>query len=703
MARDPKHDILFEPIQIGPKTLRNRFYQVPHCTGFGTEKPYSQARHRAIKAEGGWAAVCTEYAPIGPDSDEMPYISARFWDAADTEGLALMCREVHAHGSLAGIELHHGGVHSDRMESRWPALAPSQISSDMLPPAINPEAPKTMELDDIRRVQDDWVAAAIRARDAGFDIVYVYGGHSYLPMQFLSPYYNKRRDEYGGPLERRARFWLETLAAVREAVGRDCTIANRISIDALGPAGVTVEEGIEFIRMADDLVDLWDVNVATITEWSKDSGSSRFFAAGHQLEWSGRAREATKKPIVGVGRLTNPDQMAEIIRSGKWDIIGAARPSIADPFLPKKIETGRLDEIRECIGINICIARANWGMHLACTQNATAGEEHRRGWHPERFTRAANADRDVLIVGAGPAGMECAIVLGKRGMRRVHLVEAETEIGGSMRWIPQLPGLGEWKRYVDHRKIQLAKLANVEVHTRTRLGAGEIRDYGAEIVIIATGARWAGDGLNAVTHDPIPGADASKPHVLTPEQVMLAGKRPPGKRAAVYDCEGFFMGAGMAEKLALEGYKVELITPLEVVSAYTDETLEGPMLRQHLHDLHVAMRANTTLDEIHPGRLVCSTFGDQLDLEADGVVLVTQRLSNEDLYIELRAEFERLRAEGVEALYRIGDCLAPRLLADVTFEGHRMGREIDSGHPDIPLPYIRERAVPITSATVLQG
>jgi dimethylamine/trimethylamine dehydrogenase len=694
MTRNSRHDILFEPVKIGPKTLRNRFYQVPHCTGYGTEKPFSQARHRSTKAEGGWAAVCTEYAPISADSDEAPYVSARFWDEGDADILAVMCREVHAHGSLAGIELHHSGAHSDRRESRWPAIAPSQIASDLTPSAVMPEAPKAMEKDDIQRIQEDWVKAAVRARDAGFDIVYVYGGHSYLPMQFLSTFYNKRRDEYGGSFENRARFWVETLAAVREAVGRDCAIACRIAIDALGPAGVTVTEGQEFIRYADQLVDLWDVNVGSIADWSKDSGSSRFFKAGYQLEWSGKARQATRKPIVGVGRLTNPDQMAEIIRSGQWDIIGAARPSIADPFLPRKIDEGRLDEIRECLGINSCISRSEGGRHMGCAQNATAGEEYRRGWHPEKFPRAKNADRDVLVVGAGPAGMECAMVLGKRGLRRVHLVEAEAEIGGNMRWVPQLPGLGEWKRFVDYRKIQLSKLANVEVHTGTRLTADAIREYGAEIVVIASGSRWAGDGLNAVTHESIPGADASLPFVLTPEQVMISGKRPPGRRVVVYDCEGYFTAAGLAEKLAGEGFQVELVTVLETISPHTDETLEGSMLRQHLHDIGVAMRTDVSLDAIHEGALQCSSYGDRMEIDADAVVLVTQRLSNEELYLELRASNDGLRSAGVEALYRIGDCLAPRLLADVAFDGHRLGREIDSDNPALPLPYLRERLVP---------
>src|SRR5919106_2363057 len=579
MPRDPRHDVLFEPVRIGPKTLRNRFYQVPHCTGFGSEKPWSQAAHREVKAEGGWAAVCTEEALVSVDSDFWPVVSTRFWDDDDLRNLAFMCEEAHRFDSLAGIELTHGGAHARAREARVPAVAPSQLASDYDHFVV----PKTMEKADIRRVQGDWVRAARAARDAGFDIVYVYGGHSYLPLQFLSPFYNRRTDEYGGGFEGRARFWLETLEEVREAIGDECAIAVRLCVDALGPAGVELEEGLGFVTLADHLVDLWDVNVGSITEWSKDSGVSRFFSEGYQLEWTGRGREGTAKPIVGVGRLTNPDRMAGIIRSGVWDLIGAARPSISDPFLPKKIEEGLYGEIRECIGCNVCVMKAEWGNHIGCTQNATAGEEYRRGWHPERFEPAENRDRDVLVVGAGPAGLECAIVLGKRGFRRVHLVEAEAEVGGCMRWIPQLPGLGEWARVLNWRAVQLSKLPNVEVITGARLGAGDVREYGAEIVVVGTGARWAGDGRNYLTHAPIPGADASLPHVLTPEQVMLEGKAPPGEHVVVFDGEGYFTAAGLAEKLADEGYRVELVSCLDKVAPVCDETLEGQLLRQRLH------------------------------------------------------------------------------------------------------------------------
>ncbi|HEX2587202.1 MAG TPA: FAD-binding protein, partial [Gaiellales bacterium] len=482
MPCDPRHEILFEPVRIGPKTLRNRFYQVPHCTGFGVQKPWSQARHRAVKAQGGWAAICTEYCTISPDSDETPYVSARMWDEHDVRMLAITAEQAHSLGALAGIELSHTGVHGENSESRLPASAPSQIASDFAVGVV----PMMLTKRDIRRVQDDWAAAARRSRQAGFDIVYVYGAHTYLPGQFLSPHYNRRTDEYGGSLRNRARFWMETLERVKEAVGDDCAIACRIAVDRLGALGNDLDEGLEFVSLADDLVDLWDVNVGSIAEWSLDSGPSRFFSEGWQLQSTGRVREATRKPIVGVGRLTNPDLMAEIVRSGAWDLIGAARPSIADPFLPEKIRQGRVDEIRECIGCNVCISKADSRAHLGCTTNPTAGEEHRRGWHPEHVPQLEQP-MHALVVGAGPAGMECAITLARRGAR-VDLVERAPAAGGSLAWITRLPGFGEWGRVGAYRAVQIARLPNLELTLGRELDAAAVRDWGADVVVLATGS-----------------------------------------------------------------------------------------------------------------------------------------------------------------------------------------------------------------------
>src|SRR5215469_11310072 len=200
---DARHAILFEPVSIGPKTLPNRFYQVPHASGFGSARPRAQAAFRAVKAEGGWGGVCVEYAPISPDADDLPAISAEAF---------------HAHGALAGLELYHGGATCPNGSSRAVRVAPSQLTSGVLWGGLA----KEMDTADIARIQRNWVQAARRARDAGFDIVYVYGAHGYLMTQFLSPLTNRRTDGYGGSLAGRGRFWLETLAAVREAVGGEC-------------------------------------------------------------------------------------------------------------------------------------------------------------------------------------------------------------------------------------------------------------------------------------------------------------------------------------------------------------------------------------------------------------------------------------------------------------------------------------------------
>jgi dimethylamine/trimethylamine dehydrogenase len=695
MAREARHDVLFEPVTIGCKTLRNRFYQVPHCTGFGVEKPWTQAAFRGMKAEGGWAAVCTEYCSISAESDESPYVSARLWDDEDMRALSLMADAAHEHGSLAGVQLWHGGVYAESREARLPQLAPSQIASDLESVVV----PKVMDRADIRRVQQDWVAAARRARSAGFDIVYVYGSHTYLPSQFLSPVYNRRTDEYGGSFENRARFWLEAIELVREAIGDECAIAVRIAADTLELSGVPLEDGLEFIRAADHLVDLWDVVVGAM--WGPgriDSGPSRFYEQGYQLEWSGQAREATDKPIVVVGRFTDPDLMAQLVRDGRVDLIGAARPSISDPFLPKKLEEGRYDEIRECIGCNACYSRSIWGRHLGCTQNATAGEEHRRGWHPERFEPAANRDRAVLVVGAGGAGMECAMVLGKRDMELVHLVDSGDDIGGSLQWVTKLPGLGEWGRLIDYRRVQLDRLENVSVGLGQRLTAADVLDYGAQIVVVATGAAWAGDGINGFTRSSIPGADAALSHVLTPEQVMLTGKRPPGRRVAVVDYEGYFTGTTLAELLHREGYETHYVTPHEAVAPYADQTLEGLPVRRRLNELGIAISRAAMVDRITTdGIELALDFTERRRLEVDGVVLVTQRLSDDALYRELVADPAALEREGIEAVYRIGDCVAPRLIADAIFDGHRLAREIDSPDPERPLPYLRERPLVVGS------
>jgi dimethylamine/trimethylamine dehydrogenase len=683
---DPRHAVLFEPIRIGSKTLPNRFYQVPHASGFGSGEPRTQAAFRGIKAEGGWGGVCVEYAPVCQDAEETPAVAALFWDEEDAAALRPTVEAVHAYGALVGIELFHGGSESENGKSRAVRVTPSQATSEVLWAGLA----KEMDADDIARIQRAWVDAALRARDTGFDIVYVYGAHGYLLTQFFSPRTNLRSDGYGGSLANRARFWLETLEALRSAVGSDCAIATRIPVHGRdGLPGIEIAEMVQFVELASDLVDLFDVNVGS---WPEDSGTSRYYSEGHQREWTDQVRTATPKPIVGVGRYTSPDLMADVVRSGSLDIIGAARPAIADPFLPGKIAEGRLDEIRECTGSNVCIAREEVFNHVGCIQNATAGEEFRRGWHPERFTQATNAERPVLVVGAGPAGMECAIVLAKRGFAAVHLVEAEPEIGGRLRWIRRLPTLGEWGRIVDWRAIQLAKLDAVEVITSRRLDTNDVLGYGAQIVVVATGSSWRGDGVQPYQREPIAGVDSGLAHVLTPEQVMVDGKRPPGKRVVVYDTDGYYVAAGLAELLAAAGHEVDLVTTYPVVSPESDATLEGDRLRRQLHEVGVRVHRGVTLDAVDVAAVRgLNEFDEPWSLSTDGLVVVTQQRSDDALYRALTADADRLTSAGIQQVFRIGDAVAPRPISEAIFDGHRLAREIDEADPSQPLPYLRER------------
>ena len=713
MPRDPKHDILFEPIQIGPKTMKNRFYQIPHCIGAGSEKPGTQAANRGTKAEGGWGACSTEYCSISPESDDTHRVSARIWDEGDVINMRHLNDTLHKYGALGAVELWYGGAHAPCLESRARPRGPGAYASEFEYLTYSHEADE----DDIKDLQKLYVDAAKRSVQAGFDLVYVYGGHSYLPLQFLSKYYNRRTDKYGGSLENRARFWMETLDAVKSAVGHEAGIVTRFAIDTLyGPDGVEVgDDGLSFIEMVDKagLVDLWDLNIGDIAEWGEDAGPSRFYKAGHQRAWTDEAKKQAKVPVLGVSRETSPDDMAARIREGRLDIIACCRPSISDPFLPKKVDEGRVEDIRECIGCNVCISR--WeigGPPMVCTQNATANEEYRRGWHPEKFAKTKSAD-SVLVVGAGPAGMECAMILGKRGYD-VHLREAEPEIGGRIRKVVKYPGLSEWGRITTYRQLQLDKLKNVEVHTGVgKMSADDVLSYGAEKVVLATGSYWAPDGTNSVSHDVIPGVDASLPYIATPEQVLMENKKV-GDNIVILDADGYFTGVSLAEYFADQGKHVTIVTCHKSIAPYTDFTLEAPNLHRMMYEKKIHEKVmhwplsveegKATLYYLYrdgykrdagpsKGKMPRREGTDTVDINFDTLVLATGRVANDGLFKQLKARKSEWASNDIGGIYQAGDCYSPGLIADAVFEGHRIAREFESPNPQLAQPWVRERQV----------
>jgi dimethylamine/trimethylamine dehydrogenase len=661
---DPAHAILFEPVKIGPVTAPNRFYQTPHATGFGWQRPQAGAALRGVKAEGGWGVVCTEYCSIHPSSDDSPYAFLTLWGEEDVASLAATAEAIHRHGALAGVELWHGGAHAANRMTRLPSIAP------MAQPAMYhlPTTSQAMDLTDIRNFRRWQREAALRAKRAGFDIVYVYAGHDYLPFQFLSRRTNQRCDAYGGSLENRVRLLREMIDDTREAVGDTCAVALRLAVDELhGPEGITSEgEGREVVAMLADLPDLWDVNLAGAL--GNDSKSARFSDEGFQEDYIRFVKGLTGKPVVSVGRFTSPDRMVGQIRRGVQDFIGAARPSIADPFLPAKIREGRADEIRECIGCNICRAANNEGVPLRCTQNPTMGEEWRKGWHPERIALYPRPEK-VLVVGAGPAGLEAALTLGRRGLT-VSVAFAERSPGGRVKRESTLPGLATWGRVRDWRVTMLAKLPNVTLYPESRLTAEDVLAFGADHVVLATGSVWRRDGVGVIGMAPrdFPGA-------LTPDDVF-AGAKVTGP-VVIYDDEHYFMAGALAEKLALAGHEVTYVTPQTLASAWTVYTDEQGFVQARLIEAGVRLEFARLAFGLQAGlRTHCAYTGRELaPLECGTLILATGRVPVDGLYGELMGK--------VASLARVGDCLMPSSMADAVYSAHRFAREL--GEEVVPL------------------
>ncbi|GAB3447693.1 oxidoreductase [Insolitispirillum peregrinum] len=684
MSRDPRYDCLFEPVRIGPVTAKNRFYQVPHCNGMGYRDASGLAAMRAIKAQGGWAVVCTEQTEIHPTSDISPFIELRAWSDQDLPMLARVADGVHAHGALAGLQLCHNGMNSPNLTSREIPLGPVDLPVATF--SNDPVQARAMDKRDIADLRHWHRQAALRARRADYDIVYVYAGKLFGgPMFFLSRRYNTRSDEYGGSLENRARLLRELLEDTKEAVGDRCAVACRISVDELmGPEGLHRAEAEDLIGLLGEIPDLWDL---TLSGWENDSQTSRFSPEAYQEPFVHTIKQFTSKPVVGVGRFTSPDTMVRMVRQGILDLVGAARPSIADPFLPKKLEEGRLDEIRECIGCNICVSGDFTASPSRCTQNPSMGEEWRRGWHPE-YIRPKQSDDSVLVVGSGPAGLEAAMMLSRRG-HAVSLAEAGETLGGRVTRERTLPGLAAWGRVVDYRQQQILTDSRIDLFRSSPLTADTLLEFGAARVVLATGSRWRADGVGRRVLAPVPQPAGYR--VLTPDDLM-DGVLPATSSVIVYDDDHYYMAGVLAEMLALKGYQVSYVTPAAEASSWMHATMEQHRVQARLLELGVSIIPHRILRTITPDGIeaTCAFTGQVHQIAGGSLVSVTARLPNTSLMQEMQARQAEWADAGIKGVSLIGDALAPGTIAAAVFAGRRYAEELDAPPRADGLPFRRE-------------
>ena len=670
--RDPRYDVLFEPVKIGPVTAKNRFYQVPHCTGLGWLRPRMVAGLRGMKAEGGWGVVCTEYCSIHPASDDLPHPYASLWDQGDIRAHSLMTEQVHEHGGLAGAELWVGGARSTNLFTNEVTMdVASMPNSEGIP--YQARAMNKADIRELRRWHRD---AALRARDAGFDIVYVYATHHYLLAHFLSATTNTRTDEYGGSLENRVRLVRELIEETKDAVGDRCAVAVRFSADEGGGADgePVIGEHRDMLEMLAELPDLWDIN---IKDYSREMGVSRFIREGSLEAYMSYVKSITTKPVVTVGRFTSPDTMVSQVNRGIVDFIGAARPSIADPFLPKKIEEGRIDEIRECIGCNICYTGDSFGTPIRCTQNPTISEEWRRGWHPEKIAEKGS-DSTILVVGAGPAGLEATRALGRRGYH-VMLAEAEHTLGGRVSRESALPGLGEWVRVRNYRVHEIQSMHNVDVYFDNRMQADDVLAVEADHIVIATGAHWRADGRGLYNPRPLAEMGPAE-QVFTPDDIM-AGRLPEGP-TLIFDDDHYYMSSVIAELLREKNIPVTLVTPEDILSTFGSMTSEKGRVQRRLMELEVELVTAHNLASFNgsEAEIRCTYTDKPRTIPVEAVVSITMRAPNDALFHELQDRIEAASDSDYRplSLSRIGDCEAPSIIAGAVFSGHRYARELDT-------------------------
>ena len=674
MNKNP-YSRLFESVKIGPVVTKNRFYQVPHCCGMGHVRPRAHAAMRGVKAKGGWGVVSTEEAEIHPSSDLAPYAEQRIWDKKDIPALRLMTDAVHEHGALAAIELTHSGHNSTNLFSRIPPMSPNAQALNFL----YPKQARRMTKKDISDFRAWHRKAALNAKAAGFDIVYVYAGHGMsVAQQFILPDMNNRSDEYGGSLENRLRLTRELLEETREAIGDSCGIAFRFAVDELkGKDGMQYqEEGRAVVELLAEHPDLWDVNVS---DWSNDSQTSRFQPdEAYQMPYVEFVKKITTKPVVGVGRLTSPDLMTKLIEKGALDLIGAARPSIADPYLPNKIKEHKVDQIKECIGCNICVSSDNFTVPIRCTQNPTMGEEWRRGWDPENI-KPKVTDQKALVVGSGPAGLECAVQLSRRGYE-VVLAESKNKLGGRVLFESSLKGLSAWKRVVDNRVHEILQKNNIEVYKESRLTAELIDELDIKNIFLATGSSWRKDGIGRSRRNRIQGLETI--NVYSPEEAVENYKDFNGP-LVIYDDEQGYLAGVVADHLNDKNIEVIFVTPASVVSPWTDSTLEQKRVQGALINSGVKIICNQSISKIENDKafLECTYTGTITKIPCESIVMVTERISDNELYDSLtQSKLEEKKQYNIKL---IGDAEAPGLIADAVYLGHLAARNFEADEADI--------------------
>ena len=592
---------------------------------------------------------------------EQPNNVMRLYDDRIVDAYRAMIPELHEYGCRFVAQLWHPASNVDWLTNEREVWAPSPIAG-----MVHHEIAHEVTTDEIGELVDAYAASAANAVAGGADGVEIHGAHGYLPHQFMSRYFNKRTDTYGGSLENRMRFLAEVLTAVREATGPEPIVGIRLSGDEATPTGIDVEQTVEVARMlvGTGLVSYISISFGNYGNMQLQIGPMGT-PLGHLAHLAGAVRDVVAGvPVIAVGRLTNPTLAERVLTEGKADLIGMARELMVEPEFAVKAAEGREAELRPCIGANLCHSRVQWGRSLACVFNPATGRELELG--AATIARAEEPKR-VVVAGGGPAGMEAARAAALRG-HAVTLLEREPELGGQLRLAARLPSRSEFGELTAWLERELARLG-VTVETGAEATAESVARLDPEVVVVATGsvARSGGFVAARAARATIPGIETTR--ALTGRDVA-AGARELGGRVVVFDTECHVQGMAVAVQLLDLGAEVEIVTQQQFVGARIGGSTWNRLMIDVMERGGI-LTSNTVVDRVGGSNvwLVDLYGGRELLREGvDAVVVVGDNAADDALGRELRMAGHEVVA--------VGDCVAPRLLEMAILEGHRAGRAL---------------------------
>jgi len=637
---------LFAPGSIGTMALKNRLIMPPISTNLaGEDGTVSEELllYYAERAGGGVGLVTVENVCIAYPLARHGAAQPRFDEDVFIPGLRRLTDAIHLGGAKAAVELTHPGMNAGLryIEGETP-IAPSTV-----PRSKDGLVPRALSREEVVEVVEEYVGAARRAKQAGFDAVELQACHGLLINQFLSPLTNKRQDEYGGDRENRIRFLVEIVQRIKRRVGVDFPVMVRLVAEDMIEGGVTSEEGCWFARRLEEAgAD------ALHPDFGLGGKEKRLEPMPYPQAWrvylAERIKAAVSIPVIAVGVIREPGVAEEILEAGKADFVALGRALNADPQWPNKAQAGEVASIRRCIGCNECvIARHVADAPLRCSVNATVGRS------PEECRlEPAPVPKRVLVVGGGPAGMEAARVAALRG-HRVTLYEQEPRLGGMLNVAAVPPGKDKLNWITEYFAHELARLG-VEVHLGRPLDAEKVRGLKPDVVIVATGSRPA--------IPPIAGVDG--PNVLVAQELLARQMRFTGQRFAIVG--GGMLGLEAAEYLAVQGNGVTVLKRYETIGRSIEPLYRDYLLRElKKHGVEIMTRVEVEAIQAD-GVLVLDKAGEERIVPADQVVLARAATPSNELAHVLRDLGPIV----------VGDAAQPRKIINAIEEGYLAARRV---------------------------